>query len=49
VDFREAILADSGITKHLTSEEIEGCFDYAIQLQHIEAIFSRVFEDVETQ
>lgn len=42
-DFREAVLSDPAVTKHLSPEDIEACFDLSHQLRHIDAIFERVF------
>jgi adenylosuccinate lyase len=43
VDFREAVLSDPAVTKHLSLEGLETCFDISHQLRHIEVIFKRVF------
>lgn len=42
-DFKESILGEQAITKHLSPEAIETCFDYGSQLRHVEDIFKRVF------
>jgi adenylosuccinate lyase len=43
VDFREAIMKDPKITKHLDLQTLEGCFDLESQLRHVDAIFNRLF------
>jgi adenylosuccinate lyase len=40
--FKEAISKDKKITKHLSSEEIENCFDLKKNLQHVDYVFKRV-------
>jgi adenylosuccinate lyase len=40
-NFKQALLADDTITPYLTPEEIEGCFNPAPMLQHIDALFAR--------
>lgn len=44
-DFREAIETDPDIRKYLTSEQIARSFSVERQLQHVSAIFERVFPD----
>ncbi|MBI4619424.1 MAG: adenylosuccinate lyase [Desulfobacterales bacterium] len=41
--FRELILQDKAIMKHLTENEVEECFDINWHLRHIDEIFQRVF------
>ncbi len=43
VEFKEAVLADPAVTKHLSREVVEGCFDPAFLLRNVKAIFERVF------
>jgi adenylosuccinate lyase len=43
-DFRELILGDATICKHLGEEKIKEIFDVSYHLKYISAIFSRVFE-----
>ncbi len=40
-NFKENLLNDNEITKHLTKEEIEACFNFDDYLKNIEVIFSR--------
>ena len=42
-DFRELILQDKVVMKHLTEKEVEECFDINWHLRHIDEIFQRVF------
>ena len=35
--------ADEEVCKHLSSEQIENCFDEAYHLKHVDTIFARVF------
>jgi len=44
-DFKEEVLKDPDITKVLSREEIEECFDLKSHLRHVDEIFKRVFED----
>jgi adenylosuccinate lyase len=44
-DFKQEVLKDPEITKVLTREEIEQCFDLYGHLGHVEEIFKRVFEE----
>ncbi len=44
-DFKQEVLKDPEITKALTREEIEECFDLHSHLGHVEEIFKRVFEE----
>jgi len=44
-DFKEEILKDPDITKVLSREEIEECFDLEGHLRHVDEIFKRIFED----
>ncbi|QJA05396.1 adenylosuccinate lyase [Thermosulfurimonas marina] len=41
--FKELVLADAEIRKHLSPEEIEGLFDLRHYLRHVDTIFRRVF------
>jgi len=41
--FRELILRDEDILKHLNSSEIDSCFDIAYYMKNVEKIFRRVF------
>jgi adenylosuccinate lyase len=41
--FRDIVHSDKEITKHLTSAEIDDCFDLAHYTKHVSAIFRRVF------
>ncbi len=43
-DFKELLLADDGIGRVLSMEELEGCFDLAYHLKNVDYIFNRVFE-----
>ena len=40
-DFRTNIENDPDITKYLTKDEIEECFDYKFFLRHVDSIFAR--------
>ena len=40
-DFKTNVEKDSDITKHLTKEEIENCFDYQYFLRHVDMIMER--------
>ena len=40
-DFRTNVEKDSDITRYLTKEEIEACFDYQWFLRHVDMIFAR--------
>lgn len=40
-NFRENLLNDSDVVKHLSEEEINNCFDFNAYLSHIEDIFAR--------
>ncbi len=40
-DFRENVKKDKDITKYLSQEEIDDCFDYKYFLRHIDNIFER--------
>jgi adenylosuccinate lyase len=42
-DFKEAVLGDSEILTHMTSEEIDAAFDLNHALRWVDAIFDRVF------
>lgn len=42
-DFKQEVLKDPEISKALSREEIEGCFDLRGHLGHVEEIFKRVF------
>jgi len=44
-DFKQEVLKDPEITKALSREEIEECFDLHGHLGHVEEIFKRVFEE----
>jgi adenylosuccinate lyase len=50
VPFKEALLADADLAKHLSPAEVEGCFSSDHHLRHVDAIFERVFgaESAET-
>jgi adenylosuccinate lyase len=41
--FKEAVLADKTIAKHLKKTEIEDCFELDYYLRHVDKIFKRVF------
>jgi len=41
-DFKAAILADQRITKLLTAQEIDNCFDEGVALRHIDFIYNKV-------
>lgn len=43
-DFKELVLQDPEIGKHLKDSDIEKLFDARTHLQHVDTIFSRVFE-----
>ncbi len=43
-NFKELLLADSGIGKYLSKWEIKKCFDYQSYLNNIDMIFNRVFD-----
>ena len=40
-DFKANVEKDEDITKYLSKEEIEGCFDYNYFLRHVDTIFER--------
>jgi len=42
VSFRELIEKEERITKHLSKEELDDCFDYTYHLQHVDTIFKRL-------
>ena len=44
LDFRQLILNDKEITKHVPRNKIERAFDLKRQLRHIDQIFARVFK-----
>ena len=44
-DFKALLLADADVTRVLTPAEIERAFDLDEQLQHVDDIFERVFQD----
>jgi adenylosuccinate lyase len=44
-DFKEEVLKDPDITKVLSREEIEECFDLKGHLRYVDEIFKRIFED----
>ena len=41
--FKELVSKDSLITKYLTAEQIESCFDPKHYLRHLDKIYQRVF------
>ena len=41
--FKERLLADKDLAKHLTPKEIDAIFDLDYHLKHVETIFERVF------
>ena len=45
VAFRDALLADGGVTDALGEEGIDACLDLGHHLRHVDAIFARVFGD----
>lgn len=42
IQFRPLVEADETITKHLTAEEIDDCFDYNYHIQQVDMIFERL-------
>ncbi|RHW32480.1 adenylosuccinate lyase [Neobacillus notoginsengisoli] len=42
VPFRSLLDQDERITKHLSTEELDDCFDYSYHLQHVDTIFKRL-------
>jgi len=42
-NFKDLVLADEDITRHLSREEIENLFDLKRYLRHVDTIFHRVF------
>ena len=42
VSFKELVEKDEHITKYLTQEEIDDCFDYTYHLKHVDTIFKRL-------
>jgi adenylosuccinate lyase len=42
-DFKELLLADADVTTRVPRRALEEAFDLSVQLQHVDAIFSRVF------
>ena len=47
IDFREAVMADPAITKHLSREALEECFDLASHPRNAKALVERVFAQAE--
>jgi adenylosuccinate lyase len=47
-DFREAVTADPAITKHLSREALEECFDLSAHLRNAKALVERVFAQGES-
>ena len=43
-DFKELILRDRRVFKHLSKQEIENCFDLDHSLRNVDYIFRRVFK-----
>ncbi len=41
--FKELLLEDKDLARHLSREEIEGIFDLSYHLKHVDTIFQRVF------
>lgn len=42
VPFRSLLDQDEKITKHLSPQELDDCFDYSYHLQHVDTIFQRL-------
>ncbi len=42
-DFKQVLLKDRNVTRHLLAAEIEKCFDIPHHLRHVDQIFRRVF------
>ncbi|WP_059172253.1 adenylosuccinate lyase [Bacillus sp. FJAT-27445] len=42
VHFRNLLDEDERITKYLSAEELDDCFDYSYHLQHVDTIFDRL-------
>jgi adenylosuccinate lyase len=42
-EFRKLLGKDSNVSKHLSSEEIDRCFDVRHHLRHVDALFRRTF------
>jgi adenylosuccinate lyase len=42
-DFKELLVGDRDIAKHLNKDDIEEVFDLNFQLKHVDTIFDRVF------
>jgi adenylosuccinate lyase len=42
-DFRELLIDDRDVAKHLTRDEIEEIFNLDFQLRHVDTLFARVF------
>jgi adenylosuccinate lyase len=45
-DFRQLLLADADVTRVLAPADVERAFDLDEQLQHVDHIFGRVFQEV---
>jgi adenylosuccinate lyase len=45
VDFRTALKGDPDVSRLLSADEIDACFDISYHLKHVGTIFDRVFRD----
>jgi adenylosuccinate lyase len=48
-DFKELLMDDREVTKHLSGDELEEIFDLGFQLRYVDTIFSRVFKQSVTK
>jgi adenylosuccinate lyase len=44
-DFKDLLLRDNQLVNHLSTEEIEECFNVGHDLRNVDYIFDRVFSD----
>jgi adenylosuccinate lyase len=42
-DFLTLLKADPDVSKHLSDQEIEACFDLGYHFKHVDTVFRRVF------
>jgi adenylosuccinate lyase len=47
MDFKELLLEDEDVRRHLSREEIEKVFDLNYHLKEVDTIFRRVFDEIE--
>jgi adenylosuccinate lyase len=49
LDFKSLLLADPGVTRLLSVEELERAFDLEEQFRYVDAVFDRVFQPVQAR